>query len=342
MAVFLPWFIACAKAMGADSILHELYAQSFARFVGATHRGHGQPVYYYITQIWVDLLWWGPLLPFALWWGYRSGLWKDRNYQLWLWWLGVFIVFLTTAVTKRQVYLLPAYPAAALLLAPWLARLLHGEGTEPVEPATRPVRIYGYILSGLFLILAGVMLAVTLAPDLIIEKGGLEDLEVVLIHAERLPAAIMAAIMLLACWWILQAARRGTARDVLVRLAVVSIPFFMGVFGGIIPAMNPAKTYRPQCNWIRQEIGSETSFGLAYPPRGHHKMGGFSLYSGAHVELLNDRAKLDRYLSEHPNSIVLLHSKHTDTYFHPADDSWRDAIIHELLVGRDRYLVLRE
>ncbi len=340
MAVYLPWFVACAKAMGADSILHELYAQSFARFVGATHRGHGQPVYYYLTQIWIDLLWWGPLLPFAMWWGWRAGLWRDRNYQLWLWWFWIFMGFLTTAVTKRQVYMLPAYPAAALLLAPWLARLTAGGGEERLAPSTRPVRVYGLLLTGLFIVLTGVMLAVALAPDLIIEKGELQDLEIVLVRAVRVPAAIMAVVLAGAAWWLFQAARRDDARQVLVRLGVVSIPFFMVVFGGIMPAMNPAKTYRPQCDWIRQTIGTSDSFGLAYPPRGHHKMGGFSLYSGVHVELLNDRQSLEGYLDENPDSLVLLHSRHTDSYF--TDEEWRERVVHELLVGRDRYLVLRE
>ena len=341
MAVYLPWFVACANAMGADSILYELYAQSFARFVGATHRGHGQPIYYYVTQIWIDLLWWGPLLPFAVWWGIRTGLWKDRNYQLWLWWFGVFLIFLTTAVTKRQVYMLPAYPAAALLLAPWLARLVHGEGDDVPEPSQKPARIYGFVLAGLFLVLALVMLAITFAADLIIEVGELEDLEVVVVQAERLPAAVMALVLLLAAGWIFQAARQGSARQVLIRMAFAAVPFFLVVFGGIMPALNPSKTYRPQSNWIRSEIGSEESFGLAYPPRGHHKMGGFSMYSGAHVELLMDRAELDRYLDEHPGSLVLLHSKHTETYFDPDDETWREAIVREILVGRDRYLVLK-
>jgi 4-amino-4-deoxy-L-arabinose transferase-like glycosyltransferase len=342
MAVYMPWFVACARAMGADSILSELYAQSFARFVGATHRGHGQPFYYYFTQIWIDLLWWGPLLPFAIWWGVRSGLAKDRNYQLWLWWFGVFLVFLSTAVTKRQVYMLPAYPAAALLLAPWLARLIHGEGeaSEPA-PAGKPVRVYGYVLSVVFLVLAIVMLTITFAADLIITQGELEGLEVEVVRAERVPAAIMALVLLCAAGWIFQAARRASVRRVLVRLAICAIPFFTVVFGGIMPALNVSKTYRPQCDWIRSQIGEEESFGLAYPPRGHHKMGGFSLYTGVHVELLNDREALERYLAEHPGSLVLVHGRHIDDYFSPEDDRWRDGVVRELLVGRDRYLVLK-
>ncbi len=340
LVVYLPWFVACARAMGAESILSELYAQSVARFVGATHRGHGQPVYYYATQIWIDLLWWGPLVPFAVWWAVKKGLWQDRNYQLALWWFGTFLVFLTTAVTKRQVYMLPAYPAVALLLAPWVAHLTSAR-TPDSSRGSKPALIYGWILTVLFAILAMVMLTVTFAAGSIVKRGGLEDLEVEVVYAERLPAAVMALVLLAAAWWILDAVRQGSAARVLARLAVVSIPFFMVVFGGIMPALNPAKTYRPQCAWIRSQIGDEESFGLAYPPRGHHKMGGFSLYSGVHVELLVDREELEVYLERHPESLVLLHSEHVEAYFDPADERWRQRVVRDLLVGRDRYLVLR-
>ncbi len=216
-----------------------------------------------------------------------------------------------------------------------------GEGEEKPEPSQKPARYYGFVLAAIFLILGIVMLTITLAADLIVDKGELEDLEVVVVHAERLPAAVMGLVLLVAAWWILQAARQGTAKDVITRLAISCIPFFMVVFGGIMPALNPAKTYRPQCDWIRSEIGWEESFGLAYPPRGHHKMGGFSMYSGVHVELLNDRHELEGYLEAHPGSVVLLHSEHTDDYFAPDDENWRQRIVRELLVGRDRYLVLR-
>ena len=108
-----------------------------------------------------------------------------------------------------------------------------------------------------------------------------------------------------------------------------------------MPALNPHKTYVPQGEWIRSQIGSEESFGLAYPPRGHHKMGGFKLHTDAHVELLNSREELERYLSEHPASIVLLHDQHIEDYYPAGDDTWQSRVIHELTVGRDRYLVLQ-
>jgi len=340
LSIYLLWFVACARAMGADSILGELYAQSFERFVGETVRGHGQPFYYYFTQIWVDLLWWGPMLPFAVWWGIKRGLLRDRNYQLLLWWFGTFILFLSTAVTKRQVYMLPAYPAAAVLLSVWVSPLTRTGQTDAPTPNRKPVFVYGRILAVVFGLLAFVMLAVVLIPDQIIRLLDLKDLEVELVHAERLPAAIVAIVLSIGAGWVWQAAHGREAGRVLVRIGCVTIALFLAVFGGIFPALNPAKTYRPQCAWIRAEIGDEPSFGLAYPPRGHHKMGGFALYSGVDVELLNDREALEGYLDRHPDSLVLLHSDSVDTYFDAQDNSWRDRVVRDLLVGNDRYHVL--
>jgi hypothetical protein len=39
--------------------------------------------------------------------------------------------------------------------------------------------------------------------------------------------------------------------------------------------------------------------------------------------------------------VVLIHNEHTDHYFADGEGAWRDSVIHELLVGSDRYLVVR-
>ena len=58
--------------------------------------------------------------------------------------------------------------------------------------------------------------------------------------------------------------------------------------------------------------------------------------------LLMDRAELESYLANHPGSLVLLHSEHTESYFEPGDEDWRQTVDRELLVGRDRYFVLKK
>ena len=120
LAVALPWALACADAMGVEKFWGEIWAQNFGRY-GSGSRGHGKPLHYYALVIWADMGPWVFMLPVAVHWLYRTGRARDRDVQLLLWWFATFFVFLSVAATKRQVYLMPAYPAVALLLAPWFA-----------------------------------------------------------------------------------------------------------------------------------------------------------------------------------------------------------------------------
>jgi hypothetical protein len=120
IAVYFPWFAATAEEMQWNNMLYEFYAQNFDRFVHGT-RGHEQAFFYYAAKFWIDFSPWSWLAPAAIWWTVRSERWRNPKTQLVLWWFGAFFVFLSVAVTKRQLYLLPAYPAMALLLGPWLA-----------------------------------------------------------------------------------------------------------------------------------------------------------------------------------------------------------------------------
>src|SRR5690606_11154974 len=116
-AIALPWAFACASAssaeMGSGWFWGEIHAQNFARF-DEGGRGHVHAGHYYLTRIWIDLAPWSPLLPFAVVWAWRRRR-GSRWTQLALWWFGASFVFWSLAATKRQVYLLPSYPAIALL-----------------------------------------------------------------------------------------------------------------------------------------------------------------------------------------------------------------------------------
>lgn len=339
LIVYLPWFVACANAMGADSILYELYAQNFARFFSGS-RGHGQPVYYYLVQIWIDLLPWGPLLPFAIWWTVRTGRLRQPNTQLMLWWFGTFLVFLSLAVTKRQLYMLPAYPAAAILLAPWIERLTRRGSLAPDSPSSRPVRIYIPILVAILVIIAVAFLVVAVVFEPIVAQMDLNPMRMEAARNERLPMALTALILLGGGYCLAQAWRRGDVRSMLVRLGVLQIPLWLAVMIGILPALNPAKTYKPACQWIRAEIGSETHFGLVYPEYAMRKMGAFGYYTGALVDRMERQDEVEAYLREHPDSVVLVHEGSTDEIFAGDEPKWQERIVRELRTGRDRYLVI--
>jgi hypothetical protein len=119
-----------------------------------------------------------------------------------------------------------------------------------------------------------------------------------------------------------------------------------------MPAFNPTKTYAPQSAWIREQIGSESHFGMVYPHNsssssgkvisaGVAKRGGFAFHTGAMVDLLESRAEVDRFFHEHPNTIVLLHEGSVGLIFSDDDSSWRSRIIGEVRTGKSFYIVIK-
>ncbi len=334
LGVYLPWFVACARAMGADSILYELYAQNFQRFLSGS-RGHEQPLYYYLRWIWFNLAPWSPLLPIAIWWAVRSRLASERNVQLALWWFGTFFVFLSLAVTKRELYLLPAYPAAALLLAPWVARHAAGEGSP------RPVRVFGAALALLFVVAGLAAFGAVMAYEPIVARADLDDVGRETAPALRAPLLAVGAVLLLAGLWIGHAWWARDARAVLIRTGLSQIPLYLVLLAWALPAMNPLRTYKPQSAWIRAQIGSETHIGMVNPWNGLKKRGAFGYYTVALVDLLDSAEEVERFFGEHPSSLVLVHQRSREETFTGKEPEWAKRIVRELETAGDRYVVVR-
>jgi 4-amino-4-deoxy-L-arabinose transferase-like glycosyltransferase len=353
LGVFLPWLVATAEAMGWDRMLHELYAQNFARFQEGEIRGHAQPFYYYIKNFWLDFAPWSWLVPAAIIWIVRSGRWRNPRIQLVLWWFGTFFVFLTLAATKRQLYLLPAYPAVALILAPWLARVgLPASEDSKDCPGTRPVRIYSFCLAIVFLLAGAVLLSVSIWIEPIIAGLELNEQELEVAHGIRVPLAVMAVAMLASGIWILHSWRRKDIRAMLHRIGAAHVALYIVILGLALPALGPTKTYLPQSNWIREQIGSESNFGMVYPfgsktgsgkvlNAGIARRGGFAYHTGAMVDLLNTREEVANYFREHPETVILIHEGSVDTIFGDEKAAWRARVIGEIRTGGHRYVVIR-
>jgi len=341
LAVYLPWFVACARAMGADSILYELYAQNFQRFFSG-FRGHGRPITYYVVNFWGDLWPWSWLLPVAIWWLRDTPRWRDRRVQLSLWWLGTFIVFLSLAVTKRQLYLLPAYPAFALLLAPWLEAVTRRPPATDI-PSPKPVRLWAVGIAVVFLVLAIVSIGASIAFEPIVTRADLNPQEVEVAHLLRAPLAGTGVLLLAAAAWLTMAWRRRDPTTVLVRVVAVHAVLYMVLQAWVLPAFDPTKTYRPQSQWIRDQIGAGTPFAMVHPRDGMgvRKRGAFGYYTGSMVELLETQAQVVEFLRQHPESIVLVHDEEADAIFAGNEAGWRARVIRELRTGDHVYLVVR-
>jgi len=341
LAVYLPWFVACGKAMGADSIVHEFYAQNIARFFGG-NRGHVRPFYYYLTQFWVDLAPWSILAPFAVAWVVRGKRRGDRNVQLLLWWFGAFFVFLSIAVTKRHLYLLPAYPAMAMLMAPWLADVGRQALPRETRPPAGPLRFYAGFFAVVAALVALILFAATAFQTRILERVDLYDAQVAVAATLRAPLVVLGLILLAGALGVLHARHRGDLRAVLLRAGLTVMPLVLVLSGWVMPLMNPIKTYRPESLWIQQQIGSEEWFGLVGPSGNYYgKAGAFGYYSGALIEYLPpDAAEVDRFLDEHPGSLVLVHENRVEELFAGDEARWRARVLREMPALHDHFLVV--
>ena len=153
LVIALPWFVLITKASGgaffAESIGHDMGAK-----VASAQESHGAPLGTYAAAFWVTA--W-PFAPFLIW--AAPVLWRDRRSDqvafLLAWIVPIWLLF-ETVPTKLPHYVLPAYPAVAILVA---ASLLKGSP----RPAQGRARVIAFcVLLGLLPVL--IPFAVALAP----------------------------------------------------------------------------------------------------------------------------------------------------------------------------------
>lgn len=150
LAVAAAWMLPARMAitvesgMGAgDGIAANLFRQTIGRFfLGISH---AQWPWFYGTHLPLDLAPWALFLPWTLHW-----VWKQRNtteaMRFLLCWTVPALIFFSICIGKRSVYLLPLYPAMAILIAQSVLTMMD-EGDAPWR--RRIAGVWGVILLAL-------------------------------------------------------------------------------------------------------------------------------------------------------------------------------------------------
>ena len=127
-----PWFWSLWKSGGTDYLKIFLIDNHWHRFATQTgdHTEHGW--YFYFLSFWGDFLPWSILFAGFLWslrkkW---STIIAARPTRFLMFWFFGMLAFFTLSSSKRSIYLLPLFPAAALLCAVWLDGVLKGNPNE--------------------------------------------------------------------------------------------------------------------------------------------------------------------------------------------------------------------
>ena len=246
LGVVLPGYSAATEANGDAFLNGFLGFSNLKRFTSVLY-AHPGPPWFYLPWLLLLLLPWTFFLPAALigrgrWWspsrGAGPGPCADELQLFLVLWLGLVVAFFSAAATKLPGYILPALPAASLLVGlywrPWPAQgQQQGRrpgSSAPRDPSGWPVSAAGWTQTAL---LGGLALASLQAPRWAATDPAYPHLGAAL-ASSGLPLwlAIVLAAMALASAWLLV---RGQGRW----LYLANLVGFAGLLALVIAPLGP-------------------------------------------------------------------------------------------------------
>jgi len=156
LLVAAPWYVAVSLRHGRLFWEDFIVNRNLQRYTSTIHH-HPGPVYYYLPILVIGLFPWGATFPFAVWEALKGG-WRlqsaeRRGMAFLLCWILTPLLFFSFAGSKLPSYLLPCFPAMAILTAEGWRRVVE----DPAGKRLRPWALAA--LLALFPILAGAIYA---------------------------------------------------------------------------------------------------------------------------------------------------------------------------------------
>jgi 4-amino-4-deoxy-L-arabinose transferase-like glycosyltransferase len=154
------WYLLALQQGGEGFFLRQIVNENLRTVVGSY--GHYHPPFYFLPALFLNMAPWSLFLPSIAFFAYQERRWlsDERVLYLLVWFVTVFLFF-SLARGKRTIYILPLYPAAALLFGAWWVELAK-EKMDRLWFA----RAAGYLAAAFCLIVPGVFLIRLLGWDI--------------------------------------------------------------------------------------------------------------------------------------------------------------------------------
>jgi 4-amino-4-deoxy-L-arabinose transferase-like glycosyltransferase len=143
LAIVLSWYIP-AILKGGEAYLNETL---FHQTIDYYSKGwdHPKPIYFYLRNFPVDFLPWILFFPGAMVYGYsKEACGKRKEFLFLLTWFIVIFLFFSLSKAKRDLYLLPLYPAASLMIGKFWGDLIF-ERIEHFRKKWISLPLYGFM-----------------------------------------------------------------------------------------------------------------------------------------------------------------------------------------------------
>lgn len=280
--IALPWYIAVWRATDGAWVMGFLGKHNVARFTSSLE-GHSGPIFYYLITIFISMLPWSLLLPSAL---QRSSAtlvanpFAARGDCFLLVWAATYVAFFSLAQTKLPSYVLPCYPALALLVgrvvADWIA--------NPATLARRSIDgvLWLTILSGIVFLVAVPIVAPIFLPG---DRG-------LFAFVGLIPIAAGATAL-----WL---TRQGRIAHAASTFAAGSLLFAVSLFGGVSLAIDPYQNSKPVLTLLRQQSGDQFQLAVFdfFRPS-------LVFYAKKQVPAILEPAQVRDYLNQSPHHYLL-------------------------------------
>ena len=289
----LLWIAAALVLTPAGYFETAVVENLWGRFFQGT--SHARPFYYYLYQFPIQFLPWTPLWALVAWTANRRVFARDadpdraRAWRFALSWIGATLLFFSLSSGKRALYLLPAFPAAALLCAD-AARSWLDERGLPGRPLAIPLAIIG----------AALALGGLLAPAF----AGARDIEI------PLGVGLATAVGIAAVAGLWRATRRHANAAWLHAgaLWLGALGLELLLFLGYFPALEPEKSPRPIAQLAAQHSEAGEPIGLIGKTS---LIGALNYYGGRRVVELSTADGIREFLGS-GGRVIVVAEKHLD------------------------------
>jgi len=244
LAVVALWLVPACITGGNEYTQNILVKQTFGRAIDSY--SHKQPFYYYLVNFPADFNPWTIFIPSAViffWRKKKQGGTLNLTFPL-VWFAGTFIFF-SLVSGKRNLYLLPLYPAAALLMARFWYDFIEAAKEQPAKLITIP-----------FYILFGALTLGSLGFGAVLALGNKTSLmskfEIDLSNVPLYPMIIIFLTGGVTGLVLLKNKARAVFPFALVAVIMLSGFFFSVV--SFFPAINTFKSGKPFCERIAKIV----------------------------------------------------------------------------------------
>jgi 4-amino-4-deoxy-L-arabinose transferase-like glycosyltransferase len=254
VGIIAAWLIPACIIGGETYTQNILFKQTVGRTVESF--AHKEPFYFYFKGFPVDFLPWTLFVPAAAlyFWKYPS---RSKDMLLPLVWFAFTFTMFTLVSGKRNLYLLPLYPAAAMLMAKFLNDVARNDAVFAEFSGSKLFMVPCYLIAGA-IPAAGVTGIVMLIGNL----GPVKNLEA---GRWALFAAACAALAFGAVWLRkrqeLQLVRR--LPYLIVACTTLVYSFFLGV---ILPATTEERPEHAFCETVAKTVRPEDKLYATFPP----------------------------------------------------------------------------